>query len=158
MFERLAKLSRPRQAALVAGVLIAVFLLGSLSDGYRVRTPFERQVTPTAAASYFRLLAFLLNQEQLEDADVDNLDDFEGAKDTGTFIRFHSSDVRTPVYANPYLVVRQSGTLKALFPTAGADEFERDSRRGRRGDPADRDLQVSGIRSPSPSVGQACRR
>jgi hypothetical protein len=76
----------------------------------------ERQVTPTAAASFFRLTAALIGRSQLQDVSVDNLDDFKGI-DEGTFVRFTSNDLRTPIYANSYLVVRQAGTLKALFST-----------------------------------------
>lgn len=92
----------------------------------------ERQVTPTAAAYYFRLLAILLQQDRLTDVSVENFDDFESLHDTGDFVRFHSRDVRTPIYANSYLVVRQAGTLKALFPTAGLDELEREETLTRR--------------------------
>jgi len=85
----------------------------------------ERQVTPTAAAGFFRLVSFLQEQGDLHDVSVENLDEFT-ALPPGSFVRFHSHDVRMPIYANPYFVVRQASTLKALFPTAGADSYERE--------------------------------
>lgn len=85
----------------------------------------ERQVTPTAAANFFRLLAILNGQEKLDEVEVDNLDDFERIGE-GTFVTFTSHDLRPPIYSNSYLVVRQAGTLKALFPTAGTSELERE--------------------------------
>lgn len=57
--------------------------------------------------------------------EVDDLRDFEKIGE-GTFVTFTSHDLRAPVYSNSYMVVRQAGTLKALFPTAGADELERE--------------------------------
>lgn len=85
----------------------------------------ERQVTPTAAANFFRLYALLLDQEKLHPVSVEDLEDF-GQLGEGAFVRFESHDLRPPTYVNSYLVVRQAGTLKALFPTAGTSSYERE--------------------------------
>jgi hypothetical protein len=193
----LSSLSRPRRWGLIAGTLVAIFLLGVLFHDFRLRSPIgpeaeadsvrrpvpaeflyldnervgaylaqlaggiakserltetlrkedsakvsggsffevgasaqrenfiEQQVTPTATANFFRLLADLLEQEKLHEVSVDDLGDFEHLGE-GAFVRFESHDLRTPIYANSYLVVRQAGTLKSLFATVGTDEFERD--------------------------------
>lgn len=85
----------------------------------------ERQVTPTAAANYLRLFSILKKQERLPEVGVESLSDFQHLGE-GEFVRFESEDLRTPIYANSYLVVRQAGTLKALFPTGSASGSERD--------------------------------
>jgi hypothetical protein len=124
--ERLTETLRNEESAKVSGQNF--FEVGASAQ----RENFiERQVTPTAAANFFRLLAILLQQEKLEEVSVDTLRDFAGLGE-GTFVRFTSHDLRTPIYANSYLVVRQAGTLKALFPTAGAEELEREEILARR--------------------------
>lgn len=124
--ERLSETLRNEDSAKVSGG--DLFEVGASSQ----RENFvERQVTPTAAANFFRLLADLIDQERLEDVEVDDLEDFKEL-DEGSFVRFTSHDLRAPVYVNSYLVVRQAGTLKALFPTAGADEYEREQILARR--------------------------
>jgi hypothetical protein len=124
--ERLTETLRNEQSAKVSGQ--GLFEVGASAQ----RENFiEQQVTPTAAANFFRLLAILLQQERLEEVSVDTLHDFNGLGE-GTFVRFTSHDLRTPIYVNSYLVVRQAGTLKALFPTAGADELEREEILARR--------------------------
>jgi hypothetical protein len=121
--ERLSETLRREDSAKASG---AGFEVGASSQ----RENFvEREVTPTAAASFFRLYAVLRQQEKLHEVEVDNLDAFTRSfrnLPEGAFVRFESHDLRTPIYANSYLVVRQVGTLKALFPTAGASDFERE--------------------------------
>lgn len=108
--ERLSETLSTEENAGVSGELFHV------SASAQRQNFVERQVTPTAAANFFRLTAALLSRSQLQEVSVDNIDDFDQIGE-GTFVRFTSDDLRTPMYANSYLVVRQAGTLKALFST-----------------------------------------
>jgi hypothetical protein len=110
----------------------------------------ERHVTPTAAAGFFRLVAFLQEEGKLEDVTTKSLAEFTSLK-PGSFVRFHSDDVRTPIYANSYLVVRQASTLKALFPTAEADYYEREQIEAEREDARSYAHQVG----PNPRIAFA---
>ena len=102
--ERLTETLRKEDSAKVSGG--SFFEVGASAQ----RENFvEQQVTPTATANFFRLLADLLEQEKLHEVSVGGLGDFEQLGE-GTFVRFESHDLRTPIYANSYLVVRQAGT------------------------------------------------
>ena len=107
----------------------------------------EREVTPTAAASYFRLFSDLNQDDDLPEVSVDQLNDFMKL-DEGSFVRFSSRDLRTPIYANSYLVVRQAGTLAALFPAIGASESRRALVRSEREDARNYAHQVG----PNPRI------
>jgi len=121
--ERLTEMLRTEERAGISGGDIVDVGASAQRENF-----IERQVTPTAAANFFRLLAILRDQDEIEDVKVTNLDAFESSEVNreGSFVFFRSSDVRTPIFANPYLVVRQAGTMKALFPTAGMDYAERE--------------------------------
>lgn len=93
----------------------------------------EREVSPTAAANFFRLLSLLREQKQLHKVSVDALGDFKDVGE-GAFVVFSSRDLRTPIYANSYFVVRQSGTLSALFPPFGGTKSHREEIRAQRED------------------------
>jgi hypothetical protein len=98
----------------------------SFGGGSQVESFVERQVTPTAAAIFFQLLDDLRRDDQIFETPIDSLRNIR-RQGEGAFVTFKTSDLRTPVYANPYLVVRQSGTLPALFPIATKSPAERDA-------------------------------
>lgn len=98
----------------------------SASVTSQVETFVEREVTPTAAAIFFRLLDDLSDGEMISNISVESLDQIERA-DEAAFVKFSSDDLRTPVYANPYQVVRQSGTLPALFPLPSKSQLRREA-------------------------------
>ena len=87
----------------------------SFGGSAQVQSFVEREVTPTAAAIFFRLLDDLNDGEMISEVSIQSLDEIE-AESEAAFVKFTSDDLRTPVYANPYQVVRQTGTLPALFP------------------------------------------
>jgi hypothetical protein len=86
----------------------------------------EREVTPTAAAIFFHLLDDLRRDRQLYTASGRRLPTIEHQGE-GAFIQFKTQELRTPIYANPYLVVRQAGTLPALFPLPSKSMARRQS-------------------------------
>lgn len=86
----------------------------------------EREVTPTAAAIFFHLLDDLRADHQLFTASSRRLPTIEHQGE-GAFVQFKTEELRTPIYANPYLVVRQSGTLPALFPLPSKSKARREA-------------------------------
>jgi hypothetical protein len=84
----------------------------------------ESQVTPTAASSFILLVEAL---EEAGDLHHPTLRCFQcrAHPSEGEFVLFHTNAMRPPIYANPYLAVRQSVTLSALFPSAGQSATQR---------------------------------
>jgi hypothetical protein len=84
----------------------------------------QRDVTPTAASSFVELVEALEVAGKLRHP---TLRCFQcGCAPTeGEFVIFTTSAARAPIYLNPYLAVRQSVTLSALFPTGGTDNEQR---------------------------------
>jgi hypothetical protein len=95
----------------------------SFGGSSQVESFVEQQVTPTAAAIFFQLLDDLKAEDQISEISIGNLRGIEDEGE-GALVSFETDDLRTPVYVNPYLVVRQSGTLPALFPVASEEEAE----------------------------------
>jgi hypothetical protein len=102
----------------------------------------ERTVTPTAASSFFRLLHGL--EENSEDdkptylpglsrkfGHLNALQRNQGLS-TGDFVQIKKAQLVPPRYINPYLVVRQAGTLPALFPIRRNDLSTRQKAKAQR--------------------------
>jgi hypothetical protein len=85
----------------------------------------QRVVTPTAASSYIELFAALDAQHKLRRIRR-CLECIQGLEE-GEFVLFHTDSMLPPVYVNPYLAVRQSATLSALFPMPSSDVTERET-------------------------------
>jgi hypothetical protein len=73
----------------------------------------ERVVTPTAASEFVELNDLLSPREF---AVAKFGEDVRGAMREGEFVVFRTHALRPPIYLNPYLAVKQAGTLSALFP------------------------------------------
>jgi hypothetical protein len=100
-------------------------LAGLEANGSRAEEDLtERQVTPTGASSYVELVKALEEAGELHHPTLrcfqcrDNLSE-------GEFVLFRTNAARPPIYANPYLAVKQSVTLSALFPTGGTNASNR---------------------------------
>jgi hypothetical protein len=119
------------EASVKAGVGEAVSVGGTAQNERFV----ERTVTPTAASSFFRLLNEL-DENSGEDSrtyltflsrklgHLAALQKKQGLS-TGDFVKIKKAQLVPPRYINPYLVVRQAGTLPALFPTERTDPSSR---------------------------------
>jgi hypothetical protein len=105
----------------------------SAGGSSQVQSFVEREVTPTAAAVFFRLVDDLGAGDMISTVSVRSLEDIEDAGEAA-FVKFSSNDLRTPVYANPYQVVRQAGTLPALFPLPSSSKVKREAVRQLRED------------------------
>jgi hypothetical protein len=97
----------------------------SVGGSSQTQSFVEREVTPTSAALFFRLLDDLVGEEEISAIKASDLEEID-TQDEGSFVKFTTDDLRTPVYANPYLVVRQSGTLAALFPLPSKSRAKRE--------------------------------
>ena len=86
----------------------------------------EREITPTASAIFFRLIDDLKSDKQLFPVSGRLLPTFE-RQGEGAFVEFKTEELRTPVYANPYQVVRQASTLSALFPLPSRSKARREA-------------------------------
>lgn len=75
----------------------------------------QRVLAPTAASSFMALLELLTQNEQIRDIERPRYRRIENLEQ-GQLVMFRAASMRAPLYANPYLAVRQSSTLKALFP------------------------------------------
>jgi hypothetical protein len=84
----------------------------------------QRVVTPTAASSYMELFANLDAQNKLRRLPLRCVSCMEGLEE-GEILLFKTDSMVAPVYVNPYLAVRQSATLSALFPMSSNDEVKR---------------------------------
>lgn len=98
----------------------------SAASSSQVQSFVEREVTPTAAAIFFRLVDDLSAGDMISTVSVRSLGEIEDAGEAA-FVKFSTNDLRTPVYANPYQVVRQAGTLPALFPLPSRSKAKREA-------------------------------
>lgn len=80
----------------------------------------QRVVTPTAASSYIELVDLLEQNDDLKRVEIACFKCMHGLRE-GQFVLFKADSMRAPAYLNPYLVVKQTGTLSAIFPFAEAD-------------------------------------
>jgi hypothetical protein len=103
-------------------VLKDLFEGGSAEEG-ESRT--ERQITPTAASSYVELLDALMANHEVANVQLACASCMEALQE-GTFVEFRTDSMRPPLYVNPYLAVRQSATLSALFPMDSTDTAQRE--------------------------------
>jgi hypothetical protein len=76
----------------------------------------ERAVTPTAASAYMELFNDLKQGDKIKRIKWYRYRSLEHLSE-GQFVLFRTEAVRSPVYLDPYLAVRQSATLSSLFPT-----------------------------------------
>ena len=85
----------------------------------------EREVTPTAASNYVELFHDI--EGDLHTIGLRKYGTEVGREHLheGDLVEFHTAALRPPVYLNPYLAVRQSGTLSALFPMPSSNPERR---------------------------------
>lgn len=77
----------------------------------------EREVSPTAASNFFILREALKKAGRLHEIGLGRFHgDVNQSREEGDFVSFETHALRAPIYLNPYLVVRQGGTLSAIFP------------------------------------------
>jgi hypothetical protein len=84
----------------------------------------EREVTATAASRYVELLHQL--GSEVHYVDVRHFKtNIRCNLSEGDFVSIETRYVRPPVYLNPFLAVKQAGTLSALFPMPSSDPEQR---------------------------------
>lgn len=107
---------------------IAVPNAGKAGASFSEENFFEREVTATAASRFVELLHDL---EGLDDEDAMRTIGLRHFRETrcdlseGHFVLFRTRTLRPPTYLNPYLAVRQAGTLSALFPMPSRNPAKR---------------------------------
>jgi hypothetical protein len=92
----------------------------------------EREVTATAASRFVELLHQLGNEEIHSVGLRRFKEDVRCDLDEGDFVSVHTRSMRPPIYLNPYLAVKQIGTLSALFPMPSRDPAQRELVEARR--------------------------
>jgi len=85
----------------------------------------EREVTPTAASNYVELFHDIKDDLHTIGLRKYQTEVGRGHLQEGDLVTFHTASLRPPVYLNPYLAVRQSATLSALFPIPSSDPERR---------------------------------
>lgn len=85
----------------------------------------ERTLTQTEASEFARMLNALRRNElqgvSIHQMELDQPADLNSLRE-GWLIRFRTDDLVSAGYVRPYVVVRQSATLAALFPNDPGDE------------------------------------
>jgi hypothetical protein len=105
-----SKVSETKNAAL--SVKDAIELGESSQQEQSVST----QITATAAGNYIELLAKLNELHSIKTIGLGRFNhDVQGLTE-GQFVTFRTHALRSPVYLNPYLAVRERKTLSTLFP------------------------------------------
>lgn len=81
----------------------------------------EREVTPTAASSFFALEAGLKNQKVLKRVRLPRFEtEIEGLR-PGQFVRFKTRALLSPIYTSPYRASERPRALTAIFPGGEPD-------------------------------------
>lgn len=76
----------------------------------------EREVTPTAASSFFSLYAGLKKQHEVTPIRLRYFENDVRHLREGQFVSFQTTAMLSPIYLNPYLAARQANTLGTIFP------------------------------------------
>lgn len=88
-------------------------------------TSAESTVTRTESSALGVLLAKLEDNERdfvhYHDVELNRVTDLQDVRE-GMLVKFVTHYLLSPGYIRPYVVVRQSATLSALFPNGGGDE------------------------------------
>jgi hypothetical protein len=74
------------------------------------------QITATAAGNYIELLAKLNDLHSIRTIGLGRFNHEVHGLTEGQFVTFRTHALRSPVYLNPYLAVRERKTLSTLFP------------------------------------------
>jgi hypothetical protein len=91
------------------------------------------QITPTAAGNYIELLSELeTDPDGLKTIGLGRFEHDVSVLREGQLVTFRSHALRSPVYLNPYLAVRQRVTLATLFPMPAKGEGDRERVRAQR--------------------------
>lgn len=96
-----------------------------VSASSQYETSAESTVTRTESSALGVLLAKLEDNEReyvhYHDIELNRIADLKDVRE-GMLVKFVTHFLLSPGYIKPYVVVRQSATLSALFPNGGGDE------------------------------------
>jgi hypothetical protein len=87
-----------------------------LGESSQQEQSISTQITATAAGNYIELLAKLNELHSIETIGLGRFNHEVHGLTEGQFVTFRTHALRSPVYLNPYLAVRERKTLSTLFP------------------------------------------
>lgn len=93
---------------------------GIEAGGSRSEEDFiEREVTPTAASSFFTLYTAMKKQHEVRNVSLSHFESAVHPLSEGQFVTFKTPALLSPIYLNSYLASRRPHGLRDLFPPDG---------------------------------------